>query len=117
MNDVVLESQIIQQKLDRKIVVRLDATDFRRSENYSRRLFLREKIAHRPVIGQIKLGSVALRQVIETFALETAHYSTADKTAVTGDKNFLRLVHHQVVSWHRSIFFFPPLCNPHFRLP
>jgi hypothetical protein len=89
LNYIVLNPQIIEEELDRKIVVRLDATDFCRSKNYDRRLFLNEKIAHRSFIGQIKLGSVALRQVIETFTLETADYRAARKTAMAGDEDFL----------------------------
>jgi hypothetical protein len=89
LNYVVLNPQIIEQELDWKIVVRLDATNLCRSKNYDRWLFLREKIAHGPFISQIELRSVALRQVIETFTLEAADYGAADKTAVAGDKNFL----------------------------
>jgi hypothetical protein len=37
-------------------------------------------------------------QVRETFGFKTPHYRAADHSAVAGDKNFLRLVHHQVVS-------------------
>jgi hypothetical protein len=44
---------------------------------------------HGLFISQVKLRPGPLRQVIETLTFEPADYSAADKTAVTGDKNFL----------------------------
>jgi len=53
-------------------------------------------MSHGLFISQIKLRPVALRQIVEALTFEAADYSAADKTAVTGNKNFVRFLHHEV---------------------
>src|SRR5438132_196655 len=72
VDDVVLNPQIIEQKLDWKIVVRLDAADLCRSENHDGWPLLPEETLHGPLIGQIKLRPIALRQIMETLTFEAA---------------------------------------------
>ena len=53
---VVLQAQIIEQKLDRIIVVRLDASHLGRSENDDLRFFLREERVDRSFqFGEIRV--------------------------------------------------------------
>jgi len=92
-----LNPQIIEQELNWKIVIRLDTAHSCRSKNHDAWFFLREKMLHGLFISQIKLRPVALRQIVETFTFETADYSAADKTSVTGDKDLIGFLHHEVV--------------------
>jgi hypothetical protein len=93
-NDVVLNLQIIEEKLDRKIVIRLDAAHLCRSENHNAWLLFLEEMLHCALIAQIELGPVALGEVMETLLFEPAHQSTAHKTSISSYKNLFRFVHH-----------------------
>jgi hypothetical protein len=62
-NDVVLDPQILEQKLDRIIVVCLDAADFCRRENDDSWFFVAKKLRDCGFIAEIEFGSVANQQV------------------------------------------------------
>src|SRR6266550_5225112 len=62
-NDVVLDPQILEQKLDWKIVVCLDAADFCRRENDDSWLFIGKKFRDCRFMSEIEFRSVANQQV------------------------------------------------------
>ena len=108
-DDVVLDPQVIEQKLHRQIVVRLDSADLRRGENDNIRFFLCEKILDRTLIRQVELSAIAFKQVRETIRFESTHESASDQPTMSRDKNSFRFI--QARHWRISIFFFAALRN------
>ena len=114
-DDIVLDTQIIEEKFDRKIAVCLDAAHFGGRENHGIRPLLPKKSAHGVLIGEIELRTIARRQVRKSFRFEAPKQCAADHAAMAGHKNFVRFVHAEMPFGLFSIFFFARLRNPHLR--
>jgi hypothetical protein len=93
-NDVVLRLQIIEEKLDRKIVVCLNAAHFGCSQDDNLRLLRREKVGYVAGPEKVELSALALEQVNKTFGLESPDQGAPDETAVAGNKDFVRSIYH-----------------------
>src|SRR5207248_3743664 len=98
-DDVVLNPQIIEQKLHRLIVVCFDTADFGSRENHDLRFFFGKKLVHGRYVSQIELAPVALKQVLKAGRLERSDKRAADHSPVASDKDFIGLLYrHQRIS-------------------
>src|SRR3984893_4976786 len=113
-DDVVLNAQIIEQKLHRLIVVRFDPADLGRGENDDLRFLFGEKPGDGSLVAEIQFAPVALYQVGEARGLERTGQRAADHSPVAGDEDFIGgLDRHQRISiflfWRFTQF--SPSCN------
>ena len=92
-DDVVLHLQILEQKLDRQIVVCLDSAYFRGRQDHHRRLLLAKKAANRAFVAQVQMGTVAEEQIGESILLELANERAADEAPMTRDEDFIGFFH------------------------
>ena len=92
-DDVVLDLQILEQELDRQIVVRLDPAHLGGRQNDKRRFFLREKTSTARSSRQIEFGAIRVDQIGKTVRLQAAHQGAADEAAMAGNEDFIRFVH------------------------
>ena len=88
-DDVVLNAQIIEQKFDRIIVVRLDPANFGRGENDDGRFFFGKKFRNGRFVREIKLRAIAFREIGKTLRLETPDERAADHPAMASDEDFI----------------------------
>jgi hypothetical protein len=87
LDKVVLDLQIIQQELDRKIVVRLDAAYARRGHHHDLGTDFLEKARHGRALRQVHLGMGAGYDLSEAVCLEVPHDGAPHQTAVSGYKD------------------------------
>ena len=86
LDEVVLDAQILEQELDGKIVVRLDAADFRRRDHDDLRTPSSKNRAH--ALQPHKSTSARVRVTMRVAVrLQFAQDRAARQAAVAGDKN------------------------------
>ena len=77
-DEIILDLQIVQEKLDREIVVRLDAADFSGSDDDGLRLRFLIELLDRRRVSQIQLGSSFRDQIRIASRGEFAHDGAPD---------------------------------------
>ena len=86
--------EILEKELDWIIVVRLDPADFRgRQRSTYVRFFFCEKLGDRGFVAQVELRAIAQQKIAKTIRLQPAHDRAADQSAMSGDENFVALIH------------------------
>ena len=90
-NDVVLNAQIFEQKLNRVFVVCFYPADLRCRDNHDVRRCVCEKFRNRRFVCEIELRAVAFQHIREPFRFKPANKRASDHPAVAGNENLVGL--------------------------
>jgi len=82
-----LDLQILQKKLDRKVVIRFDASDLRRSDNDYPRTSFGEKAADALTIRQVQFRTCAGQEIRVLLCLELTQDGAPGEASMAGDEN------------------------------
>ena len=95
MNEVVLNLQILEEKVGRLFVVGEDATYFRGGDEDIFRFLFRLEAAHRGRIKKIQFLVRAANEIFEPLPLQLAPDRAADHAAVPCHVNFCFVIHDE----------------------
>ncbi len=104
---VVLDLQIFEQELDRKVTVRRDPTDLGRREHHHPRTSLRKESADRVAFAQVEFRARAGEKIRPASRGQRAGDRTARETAMPGDKNRVGKLHARTVPRRLRLRKFP----------
>ena len=103
-DDVVLHAQVLEQELDRKVIVRLDAAYLRRREDDDVRPLVREERVHGGLIREIERGAIARHDIVKSVRFELPHDGATDQATMAGDKNLLPFFHEACGALYHFLF-------------
>ena len=87
VDDVVLDLEVVEEKLGGLVVVGVDAADFGRGEEDVFRLFAGVELFDGSGIAQVQFGVGAANEMGKAEALQLAPEGATDQPAVAGDVN------------------------------